>query len=684
MRKFESGEHEERSAEAPTLADGKEMMAQGKSLWSRVDFESTRKKRTKAIEALERYQQKTGISTEKHIHELEKYGEKSGLVNGKLNKIEKGATNWYKKLLTQSGAFKAEGKLGKLLAEEKNDLVKYFSKLDLAEGDEHSNKVDVLCNIEDTIKPKRAFIERYRKQTPYVKHLFDKLMPTLSLVGSKEALLDKVLSSVGDMEDQPQAVQHAFKERTKNIKDPDKLNGVKTEVQAEFKKMESQYTSKLFKNMQYFGGKMEKTEIGDMTTTAKEFRKWFMERPSLANMKDGLKKLPKYIKERQRLHEKRDQILQDAKPADRKHFEKVTKLMRRHELEKYLKDTLEPAVQKDNLITAEYAGEVITAREGGADLFSAVERAQKNSRFRAANVEDQKAMLRVERMEIQARKTVVQEYMGLPENFRRDASFAQANAIARMQMLEDAKKRHEKSQNASPFEIDMDETLSDEDTRTLTAGLETGAGEALLSEALKDQEGEKIRRTIELQNMTWRRLKTNLKIADWKNQTQEERFDEDLARWTYKDKNVKKIEDTTSRRMKNKVEFHDAAKHLYNKGIVTYSSGQMRERQDVTDQDLLKGNESIAAAHTRAKYATDFHVSHADGRENKDPIKIFERVAEETMRKFIPQMLEDMAANMGMSRMQSLALINSKDAANNTLHFLQKRSVVDDELDIAA
>ncbi len=540
--------------------------------------------------------------------------------------------------------------------------------------------IDVLCNLDEMIKPKLAFMKRYRKQTDYVKELYNKAMPRLGLVGSKEALLDEVIDVVGGLEDQPEAVQRTFKKRGEKITDPDKLEKLKKQVIEEYKKLSGQYTKMLFDNMQYFGGEMEKTDAGKMTTTAKEFMEWFLDRPSIADMKKNLKKLPKYINDRKRLYEKRDDILQNATKADRKHFESITRKMRRHELDKYIKETLEPAVQKNNLLTATYDGEMITANEGNVSLYNGLERAQKRARFATLSIEEQQVMLKVERMEIADRRATVKEYMDLPDKFRNDGAFMQATSITRLHMLEEAKKRHQKAQDASPFDIDVTSAMDDDEIKTLSEGIDSTAGERMVKAALKAQEQENAMKALNLQMMTWNRVRRNIKEAEFKDQTQEERFDKDLAKWTRKPEDLDDVKQTSNRRMKTKIDFHHTARKLYDKGFITYSSGQMRERQDVTDKDLERGNTNILEKHKRAKYATDFHFSHADGREPDSPMEMFQRVAEKTLDKFMPLIMEEMAAQLGMSRTNAMGFIKSNKAAENVKDFMAKKGYVDEEL----
>lgn len=673
-------DEEDRTAENITRAEAKTMMNEGKSLWRRFDRSSTKKKRTKAIEGLEKFEQKTGISTEKHRFELEKYGEDPNFVSKKLERIKAAGTKHYKSLLDNSGAFDAEGEFGRNLQKEKLELVAYFSKLDLSEGDRHSNMIDVICNIDEMLKPKKKFMERYKKQTPYVKELFDKAMPRLALVGSKEALLDEVIEVVGGMEDQPEAVQKTFKTRSEKVTDPDKLARIKEEVTKEYKQLEGEYTKMLFKNMKYFGGEMQDTSAGKMTTTAKEFREWFQKRPSIADMKSNLKKLPQYINERKRLYEKRDKILENATDADRKHFENITNKMRRHELENYLKETLEPEIQRNNTLTATYDGEMIVARECGIDLYNGLERAQKKARFKTFPPEKQKVLLEAEKLEIADRRATVKEYMDLPEKFKNEGAFMQASSVTRLHMLDEAKKRYAKSKEASPFDIDTTSELDDEEIQTLSEGIDSSTGERIIKAAMKAQEQDSAMKALNLQMMTWNRVRRNIKEAEFKDQTQEERFDKDLAKWTRKPQDLDDVKQTSNRRMKGKVEFHKAAKQLYNKGFVTYSSGQMHERQDITDQDLERGNTNILEKHKRAKYATDIYFAHADGREPDSPMMMFQRVADKTLNKFIPIMLEEIAMQMGMSKIDALGFIKSNKAKANARNFMERKGYVDEEL----
>ena len=408
-------DYDEREAGKLSTADAGKLV-DGGNLWNKVDWESNRNKRNETIEGLKRLEKEVpDLSTAKHWQELEREGDPSK-VNSKIEKINAGSLTYYMRLLDQSGAFQAGGVFGEFLQEERDGLLKGFNKLDLSKG--NPSKIEVIRDIKDTLKPKKEFMEKYKKQTPFVKQLFDDALPTLGLrrskdgqiIGSKEELLDDIIEEVGKMEDEPPAIQKEFRKRSKGkALKPDQLKKLAKEIQEEWGKLNGKYTGEIFKNMNFFGGRtVETPEDGPMSLTASEFIGEFRELEDLATMKVWLKKLPNYIKDRQKLYAKRDKLLEQATTEDKARFEKITGKMRRHELKAYIADTLEPSIRSNNLMTAEFVGEIVTARgKGNMDLYNSFERAQKKVKFTAATLEQQKAMLTVERMEIGQRREVV-------------------------------------------------------------------------------------------------------------------------------------------------------------------------------------------------------------------------------------------------------------------------------------
>ena len=638
-----------------------EALQNGFQLWKEYDSERSEALRTDALRQLARFEDLTGISTAKHREELEKHGNDPRFIREKMDRMKKGAVNYYEKVLTESEAYYAEGTFGDNLDDEKWDEISRFEKLELSE------MVDIYETLDEKLLKKRRFAERFAKQSTLVKNQFNSVLRKSTRSNlDYEDILENVLESFGDLEDYPSAVQAEFKKKAASVGEASQLKQISKEIIKEYQKLEDAYFGTLDDNEEYFGGGIIKGKDGvKRRSTNNEFRDWFMERKSLADMRSALDLLPKYVAERVKLHEKRDELLEEASPKDRARFEKITQKMGRTELEAYLEDTLEPAIREDNLIFARYKGEILTAREGDYPLYNKFETGKKLQAFNKASIKQQKALLITEEMSMKKRRRIARTYADLPSYLRNDELFEQAHLYTRESLL--MKARAEQNKKLDPFDIAEDDEegeVSDEKLTKITESLKTEKGEKLVGDVLKSQEVADYKETLKVQEKTWKRIRRNVLSAEFQDLDQKEFFNKDLSFWTRKPENLNETHETDNFRMKNKIRFHKAAGDLFDKGVVAHSSGETVKRKDISLEDLERkgGNKEVDQKLKEAQYATDIFIVDSEGRLPNYVSKVFEKAMENTMKKFLPQMMENVLKELNLSGASKSILKKSKKA----------------------
>ena len=276
--------------------------------------------------------------------------------------------------------------------------------------------------------------------------------------------------------------------------------------------------------------------------------------------------------------------------------------------------------------------------------------------------------------------------MSLPPQYSNDAMFRSSHGVTRDQMLAEAESSYNKAQNADPFEMDDTEisgTLNDGQIRDMSEALKAESGKRMMKHLLGKQSAEESKKSLDVTRDAFRRGKDHILMQEHKDLDQLQAWDKDLCTWTYKDENLKELHQTskTNKRQRGKIEFHRHARDLWEKGFTTHSGGEVQRRQDITDQDLLKGRkEKISEKHSQSKYFTDLAFFMEDGREMKIG-RMLSRVVKQSMDKYIPIMLQDIAANMGLSNSAASGFIKSNKAEANVKEFLLQTGIVDKELE---
>ncbi len=376
-------------------------------------------KRKELIQGLEEFQKATGIDEKKYIEEL-----RSCKSNGEIfaleKKFKKAGVKWYEMQMQKSGVFEPlDDREESLIKEEIEGLIKWFSGLSLT-GE--LSMISTLSRLDKDLETKRAFRNKLKKQSKFVKNEYFRRLGSLPLVGSKDQLLQNVLNELKGVEDAPSAVQHEFKKNQKESRGCKDTATIKKEVLDAYNKRFTVYKKGILDNMDYFGGEKVDSPWGKIPEAAKEFLDWFEDRESFAAMDEAIKKLPSLVAKRKKLVEKRDNILKNALPKDRERLTAQTNRMRRHELEAFLPE-LQEYVQKNSVHMAEYMSTILSARALNVDLYPPFERTLNIQKFKLCDFESQKARLIVLREEIEERAQVVREYFALPSFLRDDKRF---------------------------------------------------------------------------------------------------------------------------------------------------------------------------------------------------------------------------------------------------------------------
>lgn len=658
------------------------------------------KRRDDNIEALKFFQKEMGIDESKYIEEFEDCG--SGREIRELEgKIKKASTKWYERRIVESRAYEPiDGTEFASMNKQIQGLIAWF-------GNDKRSLMDMAVTHErfdEDIKYQKNFREKLRKQSTFirteysrrVKELEDEEKNQSPMSGApkkdRSKLLDEIIEEVKEVKDSPSAVQHEFSKLKKKADSSKSTKEIKEEVTKAYETKTKEYRSEILKNAEYFGGEKVKTKYGEMSETAWEFIEWFETQDSFTSMDGARKKLNGLIKERKKLCQRRDEILEHANPEERGKLKAKTQKMRRHELEAFLPE-LEANVRKNSIHMLEYLGLLHTARLGNINLFKPEEIVKMSNQFKLKNVKDQEAYLIVLQDTIEDRKKTAAAYFKLPVHARNDEAFLKANAYEREKMLADAYEqmnREEKnplaisnSSNKTPTEI-AEELLS-----KITG--EPGRNE--VGDIIGEMEQQGSLDIAESQ------LSIRSKMFGVSNQMAEEdltfkgAYLSDLAKWMRTSKDLWMDEKNVhSERDQWKYETLQTAREMYDYGIIFTSGGQIQDLQQASMDDFRKGRKSDDIM--RAKYSQHTLLVGDDGKDVLDPMEATKQEFMEEAMKLVELLIIKLGygkAGLSQSVMQVIrnsediqlelarqlvsgehANLRDREYANNTDHFAQE------------
>jgi hypothetical protein len=632
--------------------------ANNESAWNHVDF-AHKEKREKAITDLEEFQKSTGIDESKHIEDL-KNATSNYEINSKIQKIKKAGVKWAQQLMNKSGLWEPmDPKERSYILDEKRSYLGWLKGLDLTGED---GLINAVKTMESGFDGRRSFRNKLRTlkegKNPLAFKEFFRRLPSIPLYGSKEALLKNVEENLKEVEDMPHAVQFEFKKQQKESKAHKKTDELVKGLQEKHASKKQKYTKSILGQLQNFGGRKIQTPYGKIPETAYEFIQWFDERESFAEMDDAQKKLPGLIKQRKKLYDKRNQILEHTAPKDKARLMEKTNLMRRHELKRYLPD-LEKQVQKNNIHVADYMTSIIGARRKGVDLFQGFEQTRKIGQFKLKDFGTQQRKLKQLDEEIDERAQTVEDYFTLPSYLRKDQQFIASNAIDREKLLFDAKEAQNREQK-SAFDTDhLDQKdLNATDNREIADDLEnTFEGKKATESVLKEMRQEGLMQQIDIQQSTRNRIKRTAEAAAQKKMTQKEYYLDDLKGWTFLRKDIKKDEEAITAREKNKLKFINLADEAYDLGHAFSSGGEIDRLQTIDFEELRNGSKKVEEKLNEAKYAEHIMITERDGRDALDPLEMIDDMSQQQMMQLIMVAIEKLGRkhlNLGNSNMQMM------------------------------
>lgn len=598
-------------------------------------------------DSLQKLEDATGLDQSGHIKEVEKCTSDAEL-NALEAKFKGRATKWYKLQLQKSGLYEPMNDAEVVfLNNELEGLVNWFKTRPLAKpGD--LDMITTLSTLPENMQPQKDFRAKLKKQSKFVKDEYFRRIPTLALVGSKQALLSQVLSELKGVEDAPDAVQYEFKKKQTRASANKETATLAKEVLGTYETLHQSYVSAIVRNKDYFGGEDVETPYGKLPVTAKEFIEWFEDQESFADMKDALKRLPDLVQDRKELYEKRDGILKHATPKDKAKFIRITDKMRRHELDEYL-DELELSVRNKSLHVAEFTG-LSRLNYKGIPLFQEFERSRMVNKFKLVPLESQNRRLEGLYEDIADRERTIQDYLKLPYYLKDDLSFFKANQAKREEMLEEAlaEKNAEKD---SPFDISNKKELTSEDTQNLSNKLESEDGSELVDNVLEDLEQEGRLKAAEIQKETYFKIFGHGKRAESKfahrEDSQKESYISDLKHWMRLDQNVKTDSDATNNKEKGKLRSIQAAEEAYDKGHVMTVGGEVRKLQKIDAKDLRSGRNTtkIREQLKTAKYAEHLKLEDEVNDGVISPLKLIEELSEDDLKQVAILAIHKLAAN---------------------------------------
>jgi hypothetical protein len=629
---------------------------QKENAWGSLVDWSGEEKRKDLVGSLKDFQKATGINEDKHIQDLED-AKSNREIYEKEKKMQKASITWYEKQLQKSGAFDPiDDREAKAVGRDLKDTVDWFSKLKFS-GD--VSMISTLCRLQKDLEPHKKFRDKLRDQSKFVQNEYFRRLGSLHFTASKESMLGDILGELKEVENSPSAVQFEFKKKQKTAKASRDTAEVKKEILKEYDKKKHKYVAQVLANKEYFGGEMKKTEYGKVPKAALEYIEWFDNtRKSFAEMDSALKDLPKEIKKRKKLYEERDEILQHALPKERYRIEKQTDKMRRHELESFM-PKLREQVRRNSIHVAEYMATITAARTYHVGLFPSFERALNIRKFKVANVETQKARLKVLQDEIQDRDRVVREYFDLPTYLRNDQRFVLASALDKEQILLEAKEEQNREQD-SPFEPPRGKTMDAEDIQKVADAIDGSEGSRLFEDIEEELKQEGLMKAAAIQQETYWKVFGAAKSAKYHKETQKEHYLRDLKHWTRLDENVKDESDVRTERQRSKFKFIETADEAYDLGYAFTSGGIVHELQELDERNLKDGTGKIDEKLKRAKYGEHVVINRNDGRMAEDPIKMIERMSEQEMMKLVLLAINKLGrTHMGLGSAETTMLRNS-------------------------
>ncbi|MFA5793198.1 MAG: hypothetical protein WC897_05025 [Candidatus Gracilibacteria bacterium] len=641
--------------------------AKGEMAWNGVNKlnESDIKKQKELADSLQEFQNATGINEQKYIEEIDNC-KSSNEIDTIEKKLEKTATKWYKEKMLKSGAFEhVVDKEQKLLEDEMNGLAEWFGDLPLYGND--ISMIETLKELDKNLEIKKRFRTKLQKQTTFVKDEYARRLGSLAMIGSKEQLLENILKEIKEVEDAPSSIQYEFKKVQKSANATKDTATLKKNVIEGYNTRFERYRKVLMQNIQYFGGEDIVSKWGKLPETAFEFLDWLEERKNFAEMDSAIKNLPKMISDRKRLYDKRDKILENALPEERKKIFAQTHLMRRHELEAYLPE-LATYVRNKNIHVAEFIGAITIARTNNVELFQSFEKVLEIRKFKLADFDTQKAKILVLKQEIQEREKTVRAYFKLPTYLRDDNAFIKANSFDREQMLMKAEERFGREQK-NPFDLSTVDHLDNEEMDTVEEKLESEAGDKMMEEVTKELKQEGEMETVKIQAQTYKRIFGTQKYARDNHMTQKERYKDDLAYWIKFNRTAKTENDITDNRQLNKWRFLEKADEGYDLGYVFNSGGEIRDLQKIKKNELKYGNTKVYEKLSFAKYNEHIMIEDEEGKDAKDPIKMIEDLSEKELTKLVMVAITKLGkGRMHLSESNMSILKNSqnikKDIAN--------------------
>lgn len=655
-----------------------------KTGWHKIS-PGVEKKREELIEGLIEYEKATGIPETKHINKL-KNCESNEEILERIKKTEKAATKWYEQKLNESGIFEpSDSREVPLLLSEKNKAIEMFKNLPLM-GEMSWNMISVLSTLSEDLQPAQKFREKLGRQSKLVKEEYFRRLDTVGIFGSKEKLLENVLKEYKEVEEQPSAVQYEFKKRQKAAVKSKTTENIKQEVVKEFNERFSTYQKLLFPNKDYFGGDVIKTKWGQMPEAAGEFLEWFVERKSFAEMDNAIKKLPGLIKERQRLHSQRDEILKEALPKDRERLTKLTNQMRRHELDDYL-PKLKKDIRQKNVTVAEAEGLFTLARVGTVSFIPGLEKAFFIRRLKLEDPVTQKQRVELLEKDLRERKAVATEYLSLPLYLRNDFKFFSSSAAEQEAMLLEAKEELNR-QDESPFEAEQLTAETEDLTTKVDEGLSSFEGKEAMHQAMEQMKQEGYLKALAIQEQTYWKIFGAARRAKMYDETQNESYIRDLKHWTRLDQNVKSEADARTEREKNKLQFIEIANEAWEHDTVMTSSGEMREKSIINMDQLRQGSSKVEVELNKAKYGEHVEIMDAENKAANDPLKLIEDLSQQKLLELVFVALNKIGKNSlglgieGTAKLQASekvtghveAMISkefSHTAANNNDHYSQ-------------
>lgn len=310
---------------------------------------------------------------------------------------------------------------------------------------------------------------------------------------------------------------------------------------------------------------------------------------------------------------------------------------------------------------AEYMATITAARTYHVSLFPSFEKAQNIQKFRLADVETQKARLKVLKAEIAERDKVVKEYFDLPTYIRNDQRFVLASALEREKLLLDAKEELNNEQD-SPFELPQGKTMNTEDIQDIASAINSHEGEKVYDDIKKELDQEGIMKAAKVQNETYWKIYGAAKNAALHEESQKENYIRDLKFWTKLDQNVKNESDVRTERQRAKWKFIETAEEAYDLGYALTSGGEVHDLQEIDEQHLKAGSGELEEKLSQAKYGEHVVINRADGSMAEDPLKMIERLSEDEMMKIVVLAINKLGRkHMGLSGADTTMLRNSKN-----------------------